>query len=221
MHTHIHAHTHTHTHRGDEGKFLHYLSMCTHSVSLNFQTNLKRNTPLSTLKWRARFFSLSVYWVTLITVSSPLSLSLSVFTSSSRLSFICCSTGSEATACVCLDHDVATVPSMHSCWVQGIPQCNPSRPLVTLCVYPPLCLCVHPSLSFSFSLFLFTQSTTDLPSPPPCIFSSFCVCAILMRGGLLASYVAFFFLKTTSVHQLIRCLQFVTANTFVFTKTKK
>lgn len=69
---------------------------------------------------------------------------------------------------VCLDHNVATVLSTLSGWIEGVHQCNP-HPLIVLSVYPrspsppPVTSSVHAQYQFSSSLFLFTQSTTKLP----------------------------------------------------------
>lgn len=129
-------------------------------------------------------------------------LSLSVrFSSSSHLSLICCSHCWEATACVCLDHNVATLPSMHSGWVEDVRQCNPSRSQSRTPSILVLLLHFHSAsiLSVTF-LFSFTQSTTKVPSfiLLPWVFSLhfLTVCllmAVFIWGGLLASHVGLFF----------------------------
>lgn len=182
----------------DESNIFHIISVCAcPRPGTYFQTNQKWNTPLSAnMLFLSHPFTGYVSWMfafLLFLTHLPISWSPT------------CLNCSEGTACVCLDHNVATMPSRHSAWIEGVRQSlSPSdRPL-----YPPPFPPSFPSPLKPLANYLF------LFSLPLCSF-----CAIFIWGGLLVSHVGFFL--TTSAYQLMHCLHKVIANTFVCAKTEK
>lgn len=187
----------------DESNIFHIISVCAcPRPGTYFQTNQKWNTPLSAnMLFLSHPFTGYVSWMfAFLLFLTHLPISWSPI----------CLNCSEGTACVCLDHNVATMPTRHSAWVEGVRQSLSAsdRPL-----YPPPFPPSFPSPLKPLANYLFLFSFS-------CFLSSFVLllCNFHMRWSACKPCGIFL---TTSAYHLMHCLHKVIANTFVCAKTEK